>query len=135
MENRDVRIFKLRDNTDIIAECLSDNSIELELNAPYLLETLFDDDERPFMIIKPYLPIVFISENKCNIKCADVIELKPNERILEFYLNTIDKNDDLDDDYQEDYNSLNEEVDEYELNKEVDETILVEELKKNKKLH
>ena len=123
MKNRDVRIFKLRDGADIIAECLSDNSIELELNSPYLLEALFDDNERPFMAIKPYLPIVFIEENKCVMRCADVIELKPNERILEFYLNTIDKKiDDLDDDNELDSS--------FELDDEI-----IEELKRKNRLN
>lgn len=98
--HKDIRMFRLQNNIDIISECESDNSIEIKLINPFEIYMEYNDANVPVMILKPWLPLALIESKEVYKNLNDMLELQPTAKVIDFYLRTTKKFDEINNDIE-----------------------------------
>ncbi len=107
MQEHNVKIFRMKDNIDVIAKYEEINGFEIKLIDPLIIGIEMREKE-PVMMLLAWLPAVLLKKNEVILKINDLIMLEPTDDVIEFYISACNKHSIIEDEeYTEDMDNEN----------------------------
>jgi len=105
MQEHNVKIFRMKDNIDVISKYEEINGFEIKLIDPLIIGIEMREKE-PVMMLLAWLPAVLLKKNEVILKINDLIMLEPTDDVIEFYISACSKHSIIEDEeYTEDIDS------------------------------
>jgi hypothetical protein len=93
-----IKFIRLVTGEDIVANCLiNDETQYVDVESPMkVIISRFNNSKKSILIMMPWLPLEVIADEYATLKYEDILTMvDPKESFVEYYLNTVDKYNEL----------------------------------------
>jgi hypothetical protein len=93
-----IKFIRLVTGEDIVANCLiNDETQYVDVESPMkVIISRFNNSRKSILIMMPWLPLEVIADEYATLKYEDILTMvDPKESFIEYYLNTVNKYNEL----------------------------------------